>query len=299
MNTDYLILLRPHQWIKNTVVLAAIIFAQRLTVPGDLLRSLAAFAAFCMISSSVYIANDILDVEQDRMHPRKKDRPLARGSITPSRAATLGAILLAGGGALTALLGVSFALTVLAYLFLQAAYNLLLKRIVLLDIMAISLGFVIRAVAGGAAIHVTVSPWLILCTLLVALFLGFTKRRHEIVILGSEAGTHRSSLLDYSPAFLDQLIGIVTAATIVVYSIYTMSPEVTERIGSRYLVLTIPFVLYGMFRYLFLVHMKEKGGSAARDLLTDPPLLLSVFLWGLFSVILIYGEKLIHMRVTP
>jgi 4-hydroxybenzoate polyprenyltransferase len=183
---------------------------------------------------------------------------------------------------------VPFLWTLVAYLGIQAGYNLLFKKMVILDILFIALGFVLRAVAGTYAIDVIISPWLILCTLLIALFLGFAKRRQEIILLGDSAGQHRKILESYSIPLLDQLISIVTAATIVSYAIYTLSPDVTERIGNRYMILTLPFVIYGIFRYLYLVHVMEKGGSPTRDLLTDIPLLVSTFLWGVVSVGLIY-----------
>ena len=281
-------LMRPHQWIKNGFVLAALIFSQHLLEPDYVLRSLLAFAAFCLLSSSVYAFNDILDLKKDRLHPIKRTRPLAAGQVSVQTAVSLGAALLLAGLGLTAVLGQGFALWVLAYLVLQVAYNLILKRVVLLDIFTISVGFVLRAVAGAAVIEVDISPWLILCTLLVALFLGFAKRRHEIVLLEELAGSHREILQEYSVPYLDQLISIVTASTIVAYSIYTMSPEVIDRLGNRYMVLTLPFVIYGIFRYLYLVHMRRGGGSAARALLADGPLLGSVFLWGLAVVTIVY-----------
>lgn len=281
-------LMRPHQWIKNGFVLAALIFSQHLLEPDYVLRSLLAFATFCLLSSSVYAFNDILDLKKDRLHPIKRTRPLAAGQVSVQTAVSLGAALLLAGLGLTAVLGQGFALWVLAYLVLQVAYNLILKRVVLLDIFTISVGFVLRAVAGAAVIEVDISPWLILCTLLVALFLGFAKRRHEIVLLEELAGSHREILQEYSVPYLDQLISIVTASTIVAYSIYTMSPEVIDRLGNRYMVLTLPFVIYGIFRYLYLVHMRRGGGSAARALLADGPLLGSVFLWGLAVVTIVY-----------
>lgn len=281
-------LMRPHQWIKNGFVLAALIFSQHLLEPDYVLRSLLAFATFCLLSSSVYAFNDVLDLKKDRLHPIKRTRPLAAGQVSVQTAVSLGAALLLAGLGLTAVLGQGFALWVLAYLVLQVAYNLILKRVVLLDIFTISVGFVLRAVAGAAVIEVDISPWLILCTLLVALFLGFAKRRHEIVLLEELAGSHREILQEYSVPYLDQLISIVTASTIVAYSIYTMSPEVIDRLGNRYMVLTLPFVIYGIFRYLYLVHMRRGGGSAARALLADGPLLGSVFLWGLAVVTIVY-----------
>ena len=288
MLSPYLRLLRPHHWVKNGFVVAPLIFADLLLDGPSLILASGAFAAFCLVSSSVYAFNDIFDREQDRNHPTKKNRPLASGEITVQTAAAMGSILMAAGILGGIVIGGAFLLWLISYLILQVAYNLLLKNIVILDILAIAMGFVIRAVAGSLAIGVVISPWLILCSLLIALFLGFAKRRQEIVLMGAGAMEHRSILGEYSVPLLDQLIGIGTAATIVCYAIYTLTPEVTQRLGSKYLILTLPFVLYGIFRYLYLVHVHDKGGSPTRDLLSDTPLLLSILMWTLTSVALIY-----------
>ncbi len=284
----YLKLIRPHHWVKNGFVLAPLIFAGKLLDGPSLTRGLAAFTAFCLITSGTYVFNDIFDRHQDARHPTKKDRPVAAGRISVSRASVLGAVLLLTG--ITAALKIGFPFTgwVVFYLLLQAGYNGIFRKVVILDILVIALGFVIRAVAGSEAIDVVISPWLILSSLLIALFLGFAKRRQEIVLMGGAATDHRTILREYSVPLLDQLIGIVTAATIVSYAIYTLTPEVTERLGSRYMILTLPFVLYGIFRYLYMVHLHDKGGNPTRDLLTDGPLLLSILLWTLTSVALIY-----------
>ena len=288
MLPPYLRLLRPHQWVKNGFVLAPLIFAGKLLYVPSLILGFSAFAVFCLVSSGVYAFNDIFDREQDRNHPTKRNRPIASGEIGVLTATVMGTGLFAAGIVGAAIIGKSFLLWVVFYLLLQFGYNLAFRNIVILDILAIAKGFVIRAVAGSLAIDVVISPWLILCSLLIALFLGFAKRRQEIVLMGDAAADHRSILKDYSVPLLDQLIAIVTAATIVCYAIYTLTPEVTERLGSRYMILTLPFVLYGIFRYLYLVHVHEKGGSPTRDLLTDKPLLLSIGLWTITSVALIY-----------
>ncbi len=288
MLSPFLRLLRPHQWVKNGFVLAPLIFAGELLHAPSLIFGFSAFAVFCLASSGVYAFNDVFDREQDRNHPTKKNRPVAAGEITVLTATVLGACLIVISilGAIT--IGKAFLLWVVFYLLLQFGYNVAFRNIVILDILAIAMGFVIRAVAGSHAIGVVISPWLILCSLLIALFLGFAKRRQEIVLMGDAAQAHRSILKDYSVPLLDQLIGIVTAATLVCYAIYTLTPEVTQRLGSRYMILTLPFVLYGIFRYLYLVHVLEKGGNPTKDLLTDTPLLLSIGLWTLTSVALIY-----------
>lgn len=286
--TPYIILLRPHHWVKNGFVLAPLIFADLLLDVPSLVLELSAFTVFCLVSSAAYAFNDIFDRERDRKHPTKKDRPVASGKVSVPAAGAVGTVLMAVGIFSSIAVGGTFLAWVLFYILLQLAYNVVLKNIVILDILTIAMGFVIRAVAGSVAIDVVISPWLILCSLLIALFLGFAKRRQEIVLMGTGAWEYRSILGEYSVPFLDQLIGIVTAATIVCYAIYTLTPEVTERLGSKYLILTLPFVLYGIFRYLYLVHMHEKGGSPTRDLLSDAPLLLSILLWTVTSVVLIY-----------
>ena len=280
--------MRPHQWTKNAFVLAALVFSQQLFEPSYVVRTLLAFAAFCLLSSSVYIFNDIVDRDDDRNHPQKRSRPIAAGELSIEQASFGGGALIAVGLGISFFLGRAFIAAAASYLILQAAYIFFLKRVVLLDVRSISLGFVIRAVAGAAAISVFISPWLILCTFLVALFLALAKRRHELIFLNEEAAAHRSNLADYSVPLLDQLISIVTSATIISYSVYTLSPSVTEEFGNRYMVLTIPFVLYGIFRYLYLVYVKDKGGNPTRVLLADVPLLVSAVLWGLTAVSIIY-----------
>jgi len=288
MLLPYIRLLRPHQWVKNGFVLAPVIFAGKLLDTPSLVLESAAFAMFCLVSSGVYAFNDVSDREKDRAHPTKKDRPVAAGQIPVPAALLVGSGLVTTGVVGALIIGKPFLWCVLFYLLLQFGYNVAFRQIVILDILAVALGFVTRAVAGSFAIDVVISPWLILCSLLIALFLGFAKRRQELMLLGTAAPGHRSILREYSVPLLDQLIGIVTAATIVCYAIYTLTPEVTQRLGSRYMILTLPFVLYGVFRYLYLVHVHDKGGSPTRDLLADAPLLLSVLLWTLTSVALIY-----------
>jgi 4-hydroxybenzoate polyprenyltransferase len=281
-------MLRPEQWIKNGFVLAPLIFAEKLLDSRSLFLSLGAFCLFCIVSSGAYVFNDVFDREQDRVHPLKKDRPIASGEVDVRLAGLAGSGLFLAGILGSFFIGRAFLWTVIGYLALQFAYNIALKQVVILDILTIALGFVLRAFAGSVAIDVRISPWLILCTLLVALFLGFAKRRQELVLLGDDAALHRTILREYSLPFLDQLIGIVTAATIVSYAIYTLSPEVTTRLGSPTMILTLPFVIYGMFRYLFLVHRREGGGSPSKDLLSDGPLRFCILLWGAVSVGMIY-----------
>jgi len=286
-----LALLRPRQWSKNLVVFAGLIFAQELRSSRLVWESIAAFALFCLASSAVYILNDIVDREQDACHPVKRLRPIASGAVAVPTAAVLALAL--GGSALGMglWLGKSFALVLAGYVALIVAYSLLLRNVIILDVMAIAAGFVLRAVGGAVAIQVEISPWLIVCTTLLALFLGLSKRRGELVAVGEEnAVAHRPLLAEYSPSLLDQMIGIVAAATIVSYALYTMWPATVEKFHGHNLALTIPFVLYGMFRYLYLVHRKGEGGSPENVLLTDKPLALNIVLWVIAVVAIIYGR---------
>ena len=280
--------LRPHQWTKNLLIFAALLFGQRLTDVVSDLRAVAAFTVFCGLSGAVYLVNDVMDREGDRRHAHKATRPIAAGEITP-RLALVTAVLLCCvslAGALwlsTGMAGVSA-----AYVALLIAYSGFLKHVVILDVMTIAAGFVLRAVAGGVAIGVPVSAWLLLCTSLLAVFLALSKRRHEILVLAGNAAEHRPSLGEYSPYLLDQMIAVVTASTLIAYSFYAISPDVAARFGTAWLGLTIPFPLYGIFRYLYLVHQKSEGGSPAEVLLADRPLLGCVVLWSVAVALIVY-----------
>jgi len=285
---DVFQIIRPAQWAKNTVLFAALIFSKHLFVPKDTFAVLAAFAFFCCVASGAYVMNDLRDCERDRQHPLKRLRPLPAGRIRQGTAVILCLALMATGLLGAALLGSGFFLLTLFYLLLQVAYTFSFKEMVILDVMSIATGFVIRAVAGGVVIGVPVSPWLIICTFLLALFLGFSKRRHELVLLEDRATDHRVALREYGEYFLDQMISVVTASTVVAYAIYTASPEVQEKLGTDKLYLTIPFVLYGIFRYLYLVHQREEGGNPTQLLLSDRPLLIDVLLWIVAASLLLY-----------
>ncbi len=287
---DLLRLMRPVQWSKNAVVFAALIFAKHLFVPHDVLLVTLGFLAFCGVASGAYVMNDLRDCDKDRQHPLKSLRPLPSGRVRRSTAVVLAVALEIVGLTLAVSLGSGFAGLVCLYLVLQFAYTFWLKEVVILDVMAIAAGFVIRAGAGGVVIHVPVSPWLIICTFLLMMFLGFSKRRHELILLEARATDHRSSLKEYSPYFLDQMIAVVTASTVVAYAIYTVSPEVRNKLGTDKLYLTIPFVLFGIFRYLYLVHQREEGGNPTQLLLSDRPLLLDVLLWLLTAAVLLYWK---------
>lgn len=281
-------ILRPRQWVKNTVLFAALVFSHSLTETDHAVRSLAAFALFCALSSAVYILNDMMDLENDRAHPTKSRRPLAAGEVPLGAAGAAGAALAIGGLLLSYRLSPAFAALAAIYLILNILYSAWLKNVVIVDVMVIASGFVIRAVSGGVVIGVEVSAWLILCTILLSLFLGFTKRRQELAQLEGQAVTSRAILKEYSVAFLDQMISIVTAATVVAYFLYTLSPDTRSKLGTPYLPLTIPFVLYGIFRYLYLVHQRNMGENPTGALYADRPLFLNVVLWVVTAVVILY-----------
>ena len=285
---NLLISLRPGQWTKNLFVFAALVFAQRLTDAGAVLKAIVAFVVFCALSSTVYLINDVLDREQDRRHPIKANRPIASGALGSTVALTVAAFL--GGGALIAALalGWQFFQVSGAYLVLLIAYSAFLKHLVILDVLTIAAGFTLRATAGGAAIAVPISHWLLVCTTLLALFIALSKRRHELTLLPEKAIDHRPILGDYTPYLLDQMIAVVTASTVIAYAFYTISPETTAKFGTDLLSLTIPFPLYGIFRYLYLVHRRDLGGSPAELVINDRPLLICVALWSLSVILIIY-----------
>lgn len=283
--------LRPHQWTKNLLVFAALGFSKHLFDPAPLARATFAFALFCGLSGAVYLLNDLADVERDRRHPVKRLRPLASGALDPRTAGLVAAILAIGCLGLSFVLGRPFAASALVYLGLNLLYSFRLKEVVIVDVLSISLGFVLRAVAGGLAVGAAVSDWLLICTFLLALFLSLAKRRHELTSLNEDASGHRKILAEYSPYLLDQMINVVTASCLSAYAFYTTAPETREKFETDRLAWTIPFVLYGIFRYLYLVHRKEQGGSPTDVLLTDRPLLVDVFLWAVTVVLIIYTAK--------
>jgi len=287
---DWIRLIRPQQWIKNAFVLTPLLFSGKsLDLTADLRAGLA-FISFCFLASAVYAWNDILDREGDRQHPTKRMRPVAAGRIGVSAAAWSGVILAAVGLAGCALLGQPVLVVAVAYLGLNVLYSFRLKHVVVLDVFCVAGFFVLRLLAGARAVAVVPSIWLLLCGGLLALYLGFAKRRHEIVLLGSGSSQHRTVLADYSPAFLDQMSGVLLSVTIVAYIMYTLSPEKLAEIGSYRLTYSAGFVLYGVFRYLFLVHQRE-GGNPNDVLFTDRALLASVVLWFLYCFWVIYSPR--------
>ncbi len=281
-------LIRPAQWLKNGIVLAPLIFAGEMTHTGKLLTALEATALFCLFASAVYIFNDIIDCEKDKLHPLKKERPLASGKMSKSTAVVLMILFLAGGLVMAWFVNLTFFVISVVFIVLNLLYTVWLKHVVIVDVMSIAVSFVLRAYAGAFAIEVPASKWLLINTLLLALFLGFGKRRHELVFLEDNAAAHRKILSRYSPYLLDQLIGVVTPAVVVMYMLYSFSPEVSAKLGTENLFLTTPFVVYGIFRYLYLIHKEEKGGSPTKVLITDLPVLLTVVLWLITVSVVLY-----------
>lgn len=276
---EFIKLMRPDGWTKNLVVLAGIIFSKHLGAVESLVLALKAVAAFCLVSSAVYVINDIADREADSQHPVKRNRPIASGQVSVTEGLVLAALLLAGSLWLAKGLGVPFLITVASYFALVVVYSFALKRMVILDVLAIALGFVLRAAGGAIAVRVEISPWLLACTLLLALFLALAKRRAELFALGVESPRHRAILADYPKQFLDVLLSVVTCSVIMCYILYTFSDRTIAFYGNDRLKFTVPVVIYGIFRYLYLVMVREKGGRPERLLFADLPLLCSVLIW--------------------
>lgn len=283
---------RPQQWTKNLFVLAPLVFAQRLTDGAALRDAALAFAAFCAAASAVYLINDLRDRDEDRRHPLKSRRPIAAGIVGATPAVLAAAALALASLAIGARLGPPFLPWLSVYLALNLAYTLALKSMVILDVMTIALGFVVRVLAGAAAIEVEVSNWLLLCTTFLALFLAFSKRRHELILLQAGATSQRRVLNSYSAAFLDQMINVVTASAVVCYALYAVAPETVEKFHTEHLVYTVPFVLFGIFRYLYLSYQVSDPRNPTEAILRDVPFLVNLVLWGLAVVSVVYGFPL-------
>jgi len=289
--------MRIYQWTKNLVLFAGIIFTLKFLEPIYVRDTVLGFLLFSLAVSGMYILNDILDIERDRLHATKRDRPIAAGKVPIGVASAWAMLFLVVGIGGALLLGVRFGLTVAAYVALALLYSLVLKHLVLLDVTTIALLFVLRATAGVELIRdravrsgeeVILSPWLLVCAFFLALFLAIGKRRHELATLEGDAARHRAALGAYTPRLLDQLVSVVTSATLLAYSVYTIAPETIEKFGGRPLYLTIPFVLYGIFRYLYLMYAEEKGGNPSEHLYRDRPTLVNVILWGAALLAILY-----------
>jgi 4-hydroxybenzoate polyprenyltransferase len=277
--------MRPRQWTKNLLIFLALFLSVneswQVTDLAEASRLMGVvslgFLLFCLLSASEYLINDLLDIEKDRLHPTKRLRPLAAGNLSPTFALGSATVMAASSLAFAYLISPPFALVCLAYFTMMLAYSFVLKRIVIIDVFTIAVGFVLRAVAGAVIISVPISPWLYICTVLGALFLGFSKRRAELVLLSEDASNHRSSLDNYSQGLLDQMIAVVAPSAVIAYSFYTFTA--TNLPANHSMMLTIPFALYGVFRYLYLIHNKNQGGSPEEVLLTDYPLIINIVLW--------------------
>lgn len=280
---------RPLEWIKNLLVFAAVIFAGKFFLMAAFLRSVQAFAALCIVASAGYLLNDVKDREADRYHPTKRDRAIASGLLPPGLALAVAAVLALAGTIIGFTINPMTGLGVVGYLVLTASYSLFFKHAVILDVIVLASSFVLRVIIGAEAVGVEFSTWLVLCTFLLALFLGFGKRRHELVLLDDKAQPHRPVLAEYSSRFLDGTISVATAATVISYALYTMAPETVARFHTRNLIYTTVFVLYGIFRYLYLIHQKSSGGNPAELFYRDRPLQMTVLLWTITVFFLRYS----------
>ena len=283
-----LLSMRPEQWIKNFFVFTALLFSKNLLNPSKGIEAIIGFTIFCMITGCAYMINDLVDLEKDKLHPVKSRRPLASGKLKKDTAVKIIVLVCLASLFFAFYINVFFGVVVLAYFLLNVGYSIYLTNIVIIDVLSIAAGFVLRVLGGAAIISVVASQWLILCTILLSLFLGFSKRRHELILLEGSATSHRKVLEHYSPYFLDQMIAVVTASTLICYALYTMSKDTVEKLGTSKLIYTIPFVLYGIFRYLYLVHQKEEGASPTEIMFADKPMIIDICLWVISSVVFIY-----------
>ncbi len=285
----YIILaMRPKQWIKNILVFAGVIFAEDLFNLQLIQDSIFAFIIFCMISSSTYLINDIVDRKKDAMHPKKKNRPIASGKVSVQLALILAIVLIITSQFFAYRLQLSFGIIISLYFVTTLLYSMVLKRIIILDVMIIASGFIFRAVGGTFAINEHVSSWLIICTMFLALFFALNKRRAELISLGDNAGSVRKTLSGYSLTFLDQMINVVTATCLVTYALYTLDAETVEKFGSRNLVFTLPFVIYGLFRYLYLAYHLNLGETPETTLVRDKPILICMAMYAISIIVIIY-----------
>jgi len=287
------VMLRPYHWIKNTFVFAPMIFSGQFKHFSVCLRATFAFVCFCMVTSGIYIINDLFDRNEDQQHPVKKHRPIASGVISSNLATTLSIILITLGLMLGYFLKWPVVVTLLLYTVINIAYSLALKHIVILDVLIIAVGFVLRIIGGGLAISVVPSYWLILCTVMISIFLGFTKRRAELVSISTEKTNSRPALKNYSIAFLDQVISMVTGATIIAYALYTVDTHTQRVLGTRAMLITFPFVIYGIFRYIYLIYHLEQGEDPVETLINDIPTIINFLIWIVISLCVVnYGSRL-------
>jgi 4-hydroxybenzoate polyprenyltransferase len=282
-------LVRPKQWIKNAFVFAPLVFSKEMFEAGPFLTTLKASIAFCLMASSIYVINDISDIESDRAHPEKRKRPLAAGTISHSQAYLLLALLVTLTVLVVFDMSGRFQLVLAAYVMMNLAYSAKLKDIVLLDVFIIAAGFMLRVLGGAFAINVQVSSWIVLCTLFLSLFFGFAKRRGELLVAHQvRPGAERKVLASYRVGFVDQMLTIAAAGTVISYALYTVAPRTVEMFGTEKMIYTTVFVIYGMFRYLYLIHMTDSTENPANAITSDIPILAITVLWVLTCVTLIY-----------
>lgn len=287
MIKEIFISMRPKQWIKNLFIFAALLFSRNLFNPPLLLITILAFILFCLLSGSVYLINDIVDLERDKKHPRKAKRPLSTGQLKVFQAIVVAILLISISLALSFLINLYFGLVALSYFLLMTAYTLFLKEVVIIDVLTISFGFVLRVVGGTVAITLGISSWLLVCTIFLALFLALAKRRHELILLEDTAPAHRKILGEYTPKLLDEMMTISAASTLMAYVLYTISPITIEKLHTENLIFTIPFVIYGVFRYYYLIHQKDLG-SPTEVLYSDYPMVINLVLWVAACIWIIY-----------
>ncbi|NTV31276.1 decaprenyl-phosphate phosphoribosyltransferase [candidate division WWE3 bacterium] len=280
--------IRIRQWIKNLIVIAPLIFSGQLLIFQDIIKTLDAFCAFCLASSAVYLFNDLYDQDVDKLHPQKRNRPIASGIISSQSATFVSLLFVVLSLLIGQQLGWLFNVVLSGFFLVNIFYTMGIKKLVIWDVIFLALSFVIRAIGGVVAINAFLSPWLFVLTLFLAVLLALGKRRHELVLLGGNAGKHRRILDKYTVQLFDQLMVVMVTASLMAFMLYTMAEETVIHVGSVKLVYSMPLVLYGLFRYLYLVYRYEQGGNPTETLLSDPPLLMSVILWGVLAVAIIY-----------
>ena len=285
--SELLRLMRPYQWVKNAFVFTGLLFGHAWHDPDLVTQVVFSFIAFCLVSSAIYTINDIVDLEQDKQHPRKCKRPLPSGQVSIPAAAMLAALLAALGLVLAYAASPTVLIILVGYALMNIAYSLWLKHVVILDVFIIATGFMLRILAGTLGVGIPPSQWLLLCGLMVTLFLGFTKRRAEIIALTDDKTAHRKVLEHYSPVLLDKMIGITASGLIISYSLYTMSADTIRMHNTANLIYTVPLVMYGVFRYIYLLHHQRRGGDQSHDLVRDPHLYIVVGAWLLLTILLI------------
>ncbi len=287
-----LVLMRPHQWLKNTFVLAPLLFSHQFVHLHLCLRAALAFISFCIVSSAIYIINDLCDVHEDQQHHTKKLRPIASGAVSSRVAIVLSIVLIGSSIAMAWYVDFYVTIPVLLYAVTHITYSLVLKRVAILDVMTIAAGFVLRILGGSVAISVAPSHWLVICTMMISLFLGFTKRRAELLSVGTQTRNSRAVLKDYSTTFLDQAIAMVTGATIVCYTLYTVDVRTVELFGTRAMLVTVPSVIYGLLRYIYIIYHLEQGEDPSHTLIHDIPMIINLMIWIVASLFVVtYGKQ--------